>query len=684
MVHRLNFVSDIHCSEDQLGFARYVNTLAAMIGEEGFTTPFCIGIYGDWGSGKTSFMHQLQKRVKEDGGETHMVPVWFNPWRYEKEEHLIIPFLKTIEKSLAAAPKGLAPEVAAKLKDAAAAVGRVAAAFAYGLNVEWKLGGLKAVFDASKAVGREEELAERRRKEATALAETLSSLYYDAINELQLDEHEEAFRIVVFIDDLDRCLPEKAVELLEAIKLFLDLKGYLFIIGVAKEVVEKGIRHRYRFLDDGKGGQEVVKPEAYLDKMIQMPLQLPRVEAGRKRDYLNTLFKGAEFEPEVREVIFKLVETAIGDNPRALKRYVNLLAFTARLAQAVKDELLQKEEESPEHKELLEAHFVPVQYAKWTTIVFKFSRDYQDIRGNWQRLLRLQEAALDKGEEQAGGVGSEGEKKNLTISSTLRKILAVKPHFPEDKWLIDCFINLNESTLASGEAKETSGASRHYRPGDMVRIPAGEFLYGEAKEPTTIDHDYLIDVFPVTNSIYKEFLDANLGHDVPFVDQSWAQPYNWDKEKRLFPVGKDDHPVVLVSYEDALAFCRWRSEKEGGEFRLPSEEEWEKAARGTDGRQYPWGEEFAQERCNTEEAGIGETTPVDRYPEGRGVFDCMDMVGNVWEWTGSWFDDDKDLKVLRGGSWNFDRGFARCAARLRYPPNNRDHILGFRCARTIK
>lgn len=90
----LNFQSDIHCEEDQLGFDKYIETLSKMISEKDFKTPFCIGIYGKWGSGKTSFMRLLEKKLLQDDSEPLAVPVWFNPWRYEKEERLKTRWMK--------------------------------------------------------------------------------------------------------------------------------------------------------------------------------------------------------------------------------------------------------------------------------------------------------------------------------------------------------------------------------------------------------------------------------------------------------------------------------------------------------------------------------------------------------------------------------------------------------------
>ena len=143
--------------------------------------------------------------------------------------------------------------------------------------------------------------------------------------------------------------------------------------------------------------------------------------------------------------------------------------------------------------------------------------------------------------------------------------------------------------------------------------------------------------------------------------------------------------MVGVSYYEVEAFAAWSSK------RLPTEKEWERAARGTDGREYPWGNEFDPEKCNTEESKIGKTTRVTRYPNGISAVGCYDMAGNVWEWTDSWYDDDDNnnnnnnnntMRVLRGGSWDFDRDDARCADRSRFHPIIRFIFIGFRCART--
>jgi len=683
MAYLLTPRSDVHCQKDRLGFDKYVETLHGMIKDKDFKTPFCIGVYGRWGSGKTSFMHLLESRLVNDDSSPYIVPAWFNPWRYEKEEHLIIPFLKTVESEITKyleARNGVKQNITKGLKDAAQKLSTAASAILYGLKADLNLGLVKLQFDIAKSVSREEAIEQKQ----LTVAEKLSSVYYDVVTELKSAVVEKDFRIAIFVDDLDRCLPEKAVELLESMKLFLDLEGYLFVIGVDKGVVTKGISYHYRFFESDKGESDetrVISPDDYLDKMIQLPIKLPDIEPGRKQGFIKSLLGESDDFKEHSDII----ETGVGDNPRTLKRFVNLLVFTVRLAETIKENiLLDKVEpnESEDHKELLRKYFIPILYVKWAIIVFRYPRIHREIRGNRGRLIELQKAALgqeveDEAEEETLDKGT------LQVYDRLKKVLAKGEQFPDDVWLLDRFVHLTEPTVISEREIEVStGYRQTFSPSEMVRIPMGKFLYGEDKVEKPIEYNYYIDVFLVTNKQYKEFLDDNKEWRVPFQKKDWAEPYNWDEDTRSYPEGKSDYPVVLVSYEDAEQFCKWRSKKEGKEYRLPSEEEWEKAARGTDGRQYPWGNEFDKNNCNTEESGIGETTEVDRFSNGTCPFGCYDMAGNVWEWTSSWIDTREEEMVLRGGSWYGNQNFARCALRLRNYPSERNDRIGFRCART--
>jgi formylglycine-generating enzyme required for sulfatase activity len=166
----------------------------------------------------------------------------------------------------------------------------------------------------------------------------------------------------------------------------------------------------------------------------------------------------------------------------------------------------------------------------------------------------------------------------------------------------------------------------------------------------------------------------------------YAERVSWVEQLRQL-----DHPIAYVSWYDAIAYARWLSEQTGQSWRLPTEAEWEKAARGSDGRAYPWGTIFDSTRCNTAESGQGKTTPVGRYPTGASTYGVLDMAGNVWEWTTSLFkpfpyrvDDGREdaesieNRVVRGGAWNRDARLARSAYRGHIWPDRVQDNVGFR------
>jgi formylglycine-generating enzyme required for sulfatase activity len=226
---------------------------------------------------------------------------------------------------------------------------------------------------------------------------------------------------------------------------------------------------------------------------------------------------------------------------------------------------------------------------------------------------------------------------------------------------------------------------------EMVLIPADDFLMGsdpsvdkrardnEQPQHTLYLPDYYLANTPVTNAQYAAFVYAT-GHEPPL---------HWEGGKS--PRGREDHPVVWVSWHDAVAYCDWLAEVTGKPYRLPSEAEWEKGARGTDGRIWPWGNQWDAKRCNSGEDHEFHTTPVGAYPEGASPYGLLDMAGNVWEWTRSIYrdypydpDDGREnleaegVRVLRGGSWRLTRDFARCVVRNRHYPDDSRYYIGFR------
>jgi len=248
----------------------------------------------------------------------------------------------------------------------------------------------------------------------------------------------------------------------------------------------------------------------------------------------------------------------------------------------------------------------------------------------------------------------------------------------------------------------TSAGEGFWRPPygepEWGEIPAGEFWMGSESLASYSDERplhklaspaYRIARTPVTNAQYRLFIEAT-GHPAP---------RGWEDQRP--PKGLEGHPVVNVSFFDALAYCAWLGRQIGQSVGLPSEAEWEKAAKGTkDRREYPWGERFELTRCNSWDLRLRSTTAVGVFPEGASPVGCLDMAGNVWEWTRSlWGTGDQPefaypydpgdgrealdapaevRRVLRGGSFDGDPGGCRCAYRAHNEPDLRGGSIGFR------
>ncbi|WP_419913355.1 formylglycine-generating enzyme family protein [Hoeflea sp.] len=260
-----------------------------------------------------------------------------------------------------------------------------------------------------------------------------------------------------------------------------------------------------------------------------------------------------------------------------------------------------------------------------------------------------------------------------------------------------------------------SWSDEAFTPPEAVEIPAGPFVMGSdaqereaayrldeaayghsvTRERGWYDHepqrtvdldDFRILLTPITNAQYSAFLKET-GHTPPTVGrEEWdgyglihpyerAQPYIWTSPDP--PAGREDHPVVMISHEDALAYASWLSEKTGENWRLPTEAEWEKAARGTDGRYFPWGSEFNPALLNSHDAGPFSTLPVGRFPDGASPYGLLDAAGQVFEWTATPAGEGRH--IVKGGSWD-DKGCGVCRPAARHSrPDGIKHILvGFR------
>lgn len=232
---------------------------------------------------------------------------------------------------------------------------------------------------------------------------------------------------------------------------------------------------------------------------------------------------------------------------------------------------------------------------------------------------------------------------------------------------------------------------------EMVFVPAGEFSMGSEagdSDERPVHGVYLdayyIDMYEVTNARYR--LCAQAGACLPPVKYGSSTRASYYDDPAY-----DDYPVMHVSWEMAQTYCAWRG------VRLPTEAQWEKAARGTDGRTYPWGEGIDCQRANFYRqegpdfiACVGDTTLVGSYESGQSPYGAYDMTGNVWEWVADWYGasyygesplndppgpETGSARVVRGGTWQFSNYSLRAANRYWFDPSSAPENVGFRCAR---
>jgi formylglycine-generating enzyme required for sulfatase activity len=740
-------VNDQWTDIDALDFKPYVETLADII--QTGNTPLTIGVFGTWGSGKTSLMRMVKKQLPDD-----FTIAWFDAWKYDKEETLWRAFLlnvllavekksgeteelKTLKTMLY---RGLEFEKTGGVTIDLAKLGAKVAKGAIQIGLSF-IPPLKTLTDLAK------ELQKSGAGNVTdgfegAIQRERTKIYVEQVR--SLEQFQEKFatliqsyissnRLVVFVDDLDRCLPEKSIQVLEAIKLFLDVTDCVFVLGVDQDVIARGIEMKYKEFSGKQSpdGQPrfTIEGIKYLEKIIQLPFQIPPVI----QDDMGKFVEGLSKEWPHKEC-HRVFAEGLGDNPRQIKRTVNTFLMLSKLAEKRRERL------KGEVKPIRLAKVVAIQavHPDLYNLLLKEEPRYLRELEEYYRAESSQERKMEKGEESPSPEGRpkarafipEGEREEGKIEpppalvpflsqrgiAAVRRILTMQ-HAANTQDTNFAGLSIDELKLyftltRSVEAPqaipptgETAGLV--FEP-QMVRIPAGKFLMGSTREQAaqvikeagkdrkewveweqpkhTVElSEYFIGKYPITNREYQAFVR----------EAKYKPPQGWDGDQ--FPAEKGSHPVVYVLWEDANAYCKWLTEKTNKNYRLPTEAEWEKAARGEDGRVYPWGNEFDPQKVNTRESGIGDTSDVGKFsPAGDSPYGCADVAGNIWEWGSDWFNENeykgrvdisvKDpagplngtYRVLRGGSFNFNRWIARCARRSRYIPSDSYNNIGFR------
>lgn len=761
-------ISDLplrHGDQAHFHFDEFAVTLARLIADQSTRTPLTIGVSRQWGSGKTTLLKRIQKildepidpqtnkhRFANDAAEAKRFrpckTVWFDAWKYDDETELLVALVRVILNTMDAG--NLREKFWKEWIDPIQPGYDFVAMFLNAFKL--KFGGVEVQLDPDKYKVETEFQTHAAFFDYfdEAFEMLLARWVHNQGDYRQIDEKRGA--LVVFIDDLDRCLPDKAVQVLEAVKLFMDKPGCVFVLGADVDQIQQAVASHYKEFSEQEAGD-------YLEKVIQLRFRLPPIASEAMQAYLQTQAEpGVTGKNQAVLARWQALAAAAEANPRRVKTVINDLNLQWYMLQNSGQAQGVNRDDFICWQALMRA--APAGFRK---AFFGISEDELGLR---LRYDFIQEALkwMCGSEEEKNAIKDRFREYTGSDARRLRDVLQQIGRFSDEftpstlhahvhliapppmsvvveleaaKVSVTAgmpTVDLGQLEAAELIEERTAQKAVQERPGkpsegaqtwgklEFIPVPQGAFAMGSPEDNSLADddekprhnvdipHDYWVARYPLTNARFEEFVQAK-----PYrtTAEEAGSGYAWDGKKwkgikgadwrhprgpKSSLKGKEDHPVVQVSWLDAMAYCRWMNEQFGSElpdgciFRLPTEAEWEKAARGPYGNEWPWGNEFDPGKCNSREGGKGDTTPVGAYSrQGDSPYGAADMVGNVWEWThtkwekypyqaedGREREDESSLRVLRGGSFYNDRGGACCASRGWVPPYDRLDYAGFR------
>lgn len=648
-------------------FPQYANTISDIIAFKENKTPLTIGIYGSWGTGKTSLMRLIEDKLKkyENKGDFRKCKtVWLQAWKYADEDKILAALIEEIFKAMG--DGDISQNMNAQLE-----------------KVTKSLSTRKVISMLSKLITKgdfdiTEALDKQPHMDKLSFVNTFDKFFDDLIYTYVFGSKttdsdkfdDEKGVMVIFIDDLDRCPKERIPKVLGAIKLFLDKPGCVFVIGADMDIIKEGLKEAYP-----------TGADRFMEKIVQLSFNLPKMDDTSGKDFLKDMN-----DDETLQKIAPLLINSLEHNPRRIKRLINDYNFMNSLA-----ENRYAGNENPIESDPLLRWLIILNFYSGFARLMRLNPDY--VRTAQEQIETLEEK-LNENEKNNWII--EEKLKEIDPSMVLEKFLKDKnfvsliKDFPAEKEKIEPYISFTTSVVVVEEKEETPDEEAGGFDKFTKAISGGKFKVEELDKEIEIEKDYQMGIYPVTNSQYERFIEAGGYRNKeywPDEGRKWRekegimQPKYWDDKKW----NQADYPVVGVSWYEAEAYCIWLNQKTGENYRLPAEAEWEKAASWDEEKKtksvYPWGDEFDKEKCNSSESGIGRTTPVNKYPQGLSPYGCYDMAGNVWEWCAGWYTEGES-RVLRGGSWRSAQQYARCVYRYYSHPSYRRHILGFRLSRT--
>jgi len=658
---KLNLITDASISDskhDSLDFKVYAEVITEAIITT--PTPFTVGVFGDAGKGKTSLMKFIQNEIIEQKTEEKIISVFFNAWKFEKDEHPLLDLCSAIEKDIQKRRTDFDEDIIANILD-------------YVKYLKYAVANIKVqaeIHDSNDIINNNID----KDLEKQLLNQSTYFQIFELLKGLEKVLNSEKFRIIIFIDDLDKCLPKNAIKLLESINLVLNLKGLSFVLGIDRDTIESFLEQRYNnefnLKNQGKN---------YLDKMIQLPFYLPSY-SGKIDNFINNLYpdseNGIKLEKDIKDVILSISSLEIM-TPRFIVRLINRIKVNSKIYLKLNP------------KTSLTRERVFSLFSISCTLEELYNEIYSALVNNdtvIKYIIKVIQNEAYINEDTDISLNINKTKKDLILQTLEENYKVFRMIFSTEQgkfWLEHRAHRLNTFEFLKSNSITNDIFTENIIPFYKTNFEDNAILLEDQiideKEFIKIpNQNFEMSKYVITNKWFKEFINNNgykeskywieiaskiwlMNNRINSLDEKYetmiqkeANYYRkkYDQELLKENFNKDLQPIVYVTYYEAQAFCKYLSDIDKEyKYEIPTKEQWDYVASAGEKREYPWGNKWNKDYCNNSSNQFHRTSEIGMFKQGDSKFGISDLVGNVWVWTSSL--EKNDYNYLKGGSWNF-------------------------------
>lgn len=639
---------------DSLDFQVYSNVISQTLVNT--KTPFTIGIYGGYGSGKTSLLNLIHNDIAKSN--QNIFNIFYDAWKYESDSQTLLALIDIIESTI--------------------------------INDRYKYheDTITNMLDYIQCIKKAIQILNVESQNTMSISIEIFQLLKAFENLLE----EQNIRLIIYVDNLEKCKTENIIKILNSINMVFDLNGFMFVISTHKELLEQKILNSKLEYD-----------LEYINKIIQLPFFIPILNT-KVGDFINNITQNQDMtiDNEIKQVLLSLSNLR-SLSPRLLIKIINKIKLCYEIYCKIntnttlsKNQIISLFAVTCTLEELFRDFYLLI--VKNDYIIFQIinklqNQDYfndefvyaLNISENHKQLIirTLQNnfniLKMIFGTEQ-GKFWLEN--KNYRISA----YEFIKTHYPQNENFNFNFQNTNdEEPINPKQFIPIPGQDFEMSKYVVTNQWFNEFIQAGGYEKNQYWSDIAANIWLMKNKIVSldEKYDKMVQKEGVFFEKKYKEPL----QKEHF--NDDLQPIVYITYYEALAFCNYLNDIDTSYiYSIPTKEQWEYVAKGgSENRTFPWGNSWNKNFCNNAQTQLNRTSKIGTFPQGNSKFGISDIAGNVWVWTSSL--EKNNLNYLKGGSWNFtdpsyfkvtDNGQITFYNNAEY----QHYDIGFYCIRTKK